>query len=247
MLPDRFWFYAALVQVTRKSAPVFCRRCHRVIQVMGDLQACGPHYCSPACQETARHTYRQTMQPSAPTHDVAPFVPSTYPHPVSFVCWPSEVRLDALDIMSASLQDMTTTAEAQQVIPFIRALLDEYRAVMLRVVVLDGFLYQPSAIESRVARLFVYDPERTDQRWTDQLSAIAARIATDTTLDADRRADLMALGSAVREGFLRMHAASCAFEQQCDPDQRPYATYVLATLLCQLETMIRADHGWERR
>lgn len=245
MLPDRFPLYASLVQVTRQLAPVFCRRCHRVIQVMGNLQTCGPHYCSPACQEMARHSYRQTMQPSAPTHDTAPFVPSSYPHPQGFGCWPSEVRLDALDIVHTSLQAMTTPAQAQQVIALLHALLHEYRAVMLRVAVLDGLLYHPSSIEAQVARLVVFDPERADQRWTAHLAAIAARIATEPTLDADRRADLVALSSAVYDRLLRMHAASCALEQQCDSSQRPYATYLLATSLCQLETTIRAEQLWE--
>ena len=241
MIPDRFPFYAACVPLMRPPTTVFCRHCHRVKIIKGAAVACGLYYC-PACQKKkAAYAARQGSDPTTPATE---FIPATYPLPQRFVCWPTEVSPDSIEALVLAVEAMTTKAQARDAVALIRQMLDDYRAVIVRWLVLEGLLNDPSVISDRLAFFLFVDEEREDRMWWRQLLLITPRLAANGKLGVRVRAELEDIVVPLVQFFMHTQMGGVGFEQQIPPEHRTYVTYRLATALCQLEARLVVEATW---
>ncbi len=239
MIPDRFVFYAARVQTMRQPMPVFCRHCYRVKMLNG--MVCGLYYC-PACEKKKiAYAARQAGNPATPATNS---IPAIYPMPQRFVCWPTEVSPDGIEALVLAAEAMTTKAQARDVVALIRWMLDEYRAVIMRWIVLEGLLHDPSVIPDRLAYFLFVDEEREDRMWWRRLLLITPRLAANGKLGVRIRAELEGIVVPLVQFFMHTQLGGVSFEQQITPEHRAAVTYHLATALCQLEARLAVEATW---
>lgn len=240
MIPDRFVFYAARVQTMRKPMTVFCRHCYR--EQMRNGVVCGLYYC-PAC-EKKKIAYAARQAGNDPVTPTTEAIPATYPMPQRFVCWPTEVSPDGIEALAVAVSVMKTKAQARDVVTLLWHMLYEYRAAIVRWLVLEGLLHDPSVIPDRLAFFLFVDEDREDVLWWRQLLLLQPRLAKNGTLGVRMRVELEDIVMPLLQFFMKTQMDGVRFEQQIAPTQRPSVTYHVATALCQLEARLAVEVTW---
>ncbi|WP_345724618.1 hypothetical protein [Herpetosiphon gulosus] len=199
------------------------------------------YYC-PACEKKKiAYAARKAGNPTTPATDA---IPTTYLMPQRFVCWPTEVSPDGMEALAVAVSVMKTKAQARDVVTLIWHMLYEYRAAIVRWLVLEGLLNDPSVIPDRLAFFLFIDEDREDVLWWRQLLLIQPRLAKNGTLGVRMRVELEDIVMPLLQFFMKTQFDGVGFEQQIAPDHHATVTYHLATALCQLEARLAVEVTW---